>query len=225
MADASSTCWIAIRGAAAGDDIERDRFARRYAPVIRSYLDARWRQKRRAQEIEDAIQDVLFECLRMGGALEKVDPSRPGGFRAFLYGITRNVAHRWEERGYGREKRLETAEQSAVPDDQPELSQAFDRAWARSIVRQAWDLQEERAEARGPDAIRRVDLLRARFEGGKPIREIAKEWNMPADVLHHEYAQARKEFQDALREVVSFHHTEPAANVDSECRKILELVL
>lgn len=224
MTDASSTCWIAIRGAAQGDSVERDRFARRYAPVIRSYLETRWRATRRAQEVEDAVQDVLMECLRLGGALERADPSRPGGFRAFLFGVTRNVALRIEERGGPREERLETADHSAVSSEEPELSEAFDRAWGRSIIRQAWELQEERAEKSGPAAARRVELLRARFEEGLPIREVAKKWQADAARLHHEFAQARKEFQSALREVVAFHHGGPQSNVDAECRRILELV-
>jgi len=32
-----------IRGAAAGEVAERERFARRYIPVVRAYLVARWR--------------------------------------------------------------------------------------------------------------------------------------------------------------------------------------
>ena len=34
---------------------------------------------------------MFLTCFREGGALDRVDPARAGGFRAFLYGIARNV--------------------------------------------------------------------------------------------------------------------------------------
>ncbi len=43
MTQAASTCWTVIQGAAAGRGDDRDQFARRYAPVVRAYLGARWR--------------------------------------------------------------------------------------------------------------------------------------------------------------------------------------
>ena len=47
---------------------------------------------------EDAVQEVFVECFRRGGALEAVGAGRVPGFRAFLYGVIRNVARRFESR-------------------------------------------------------------------------------------------------------------------------------
>ena len=67
----------------------------------------------------------------------------------------------------------------------------------------------------------RVELLRLRFHEGLPIREIARRWGTAAEVLHHEYARARQEFEAALREVVAFHHPGSPEEVEQECSNLL----
>lgn len=226
MIDVSSTCWVAIRGAAAGDAAERDRFVTRYAPVIHAYLRARWGAVARAGDIEDAVQEVFLECFRSGGALERADEdAAAGGFRGFLYGVTRNVAARFDERRLRRrEVALDTglAEGSAVASDE-DLAAAFDRAWARSVMREAFELQETAADSVA-GARRRVELLRRRFEDGQPIREIARAWNEDPDRVHEEYARARREFARALRQVVAFHQPGAQFRIDQECRRLLEVL-
>jgi RNA polymerase sigma-70 factor (ECF subfamily) len=66
------------------------------------------------------------------------------------------------------------------------------------------------AQKQGDHAVRRHELLQLRFQQGKPIREIAKQWNEDPAKVHHEYATARVEFRAALTQVVAFHH--PGAN-------------
>ena len=73
-------------------------------------------------------------------------------------------------------------------------------------------------------AIRRVEILRLRFEEGLPIREIARKWNAEAAALHREYAKAREEFHAALKEVVAFHLPERPEAVDGECAGLLTLL-
>jgi RNA polymerase sigma-70 factor (ECF subfamily) len=53
-----------IRGAAAGLRHDREEFARKYQPVVRAYLGARWRQSPLAAHVDDAIQDVLLVVMR-----------------------------------------------------------------------------------------------------------------------------------------------------------------
>ena len=50
-----------------------------------------------------------------------------------------------------------------LPAAEEPLSRAFDRAWARAILKQAAALQAERAQARDERAVRRVEILRLRF--------------------------------------------------------------
>jgi len=63
-----------------------------------------------------------------------------------------------------------------------------------------------------------------RFHEGLPIRQIAARWQADAAVLHHEYAKARREFKDALMEVVAFHSPGPPAALEKECAELLELL-
>jgi RNA polymerase sigma-70 factor (ECF subfamily) len=208
-----------IRGAAAGRDADRAEFSRRYAQVIRAYLAARWRASALIGEIEDAVQDVFLDCFRDGGALGRADPGRPGGFRAFLYGVVRHVAQRIE-RARAKAGRPFTDEHEA-PARQRSLSQEFDRAWAKAIMRQAARVQAESAREAGPDALRRVELLRLRFQEGLPIREIARLWDEDAARLHREYAKARREFRDALRAVVAEHLVAPPGKIDEEAERLI----
>lgn len=221
-----STCWTVIGGAAAGREEDRSTFAQLYEPAARAYLVARWRQGLSRNDLDDAIQEVFVECFRQGGVLDRVSPDRPGGFRAFFYGVLRNVALRIETRRARRNKH-EAGSDSAIhqveaSDDR--LSQVFDRAWAVSIMRQAAERQAELSHQKGPDAVRRVDLLRLRFHDNLPIREIAERWQIDPAVLHREYAKSRKEFRGALLEVMRFHCPDSPQAAERECETLLALL-
>jgi RNA polymerase sigma-70 factor (ECF subfamily) len=101
------------------------------------------------------------------------------------------------------------------------LSRLFERTWAQAIMTEAARLQRRRASERGPEAVRRVELLRLRFEENLPIRTIAVRWGVAAAGLHHAYAKARHEFRAALLEVVAFHHPGSLAEVEQEAASLL----
>jgi RNA polymerase sigma-70 factor (ECF subfamily) len=216
------TCWTVIQAAAAGSAAERSEFARRYCPVIRGYLAARWRSSPCRHELDDAVQEVFVECFKQGGALDRMEPER-GGFRPFLFGVVRNVALRAERTLSRRREQNASQDQQleAVADDDPSPSRAFDRAWALAIFREAGLWQEQKARRAGEAACRRVELLHLRFHENLPIREIARRWKTDAAVLHYEYAKARQEFKAALLDVVAFHHPGSAAEVEQECANLL----
>lgn len=226
MAELSTTCWTAVRGAAGGDAAERARFALRYEPVVRAYLTARWRRSGPGQDLEDALQEVFLECFKEGGALETVAPGRPGGFRAFLHGVTRKVAARYDERRLRRREvgleELDAEPWSVASED--DFAKVFDRAWARAMVREAAAQQARHARNAGDEAQQRVELLQLRFQEGLPIREIARRLDREPSRVHHDYAKAREEFQLALREVVAFHMPGVDAGLDHECERLLELL-
>jgi len=226
MGAAESTCWSVIEGAATGNQGDRETFAGHYAGVIRSYLMARWRGTGWREDLDDAVQEVFLECFRQGGALGKADSSRTGGFRAFLYGVVRNVALRIEAQRAKEKKRRagEPVELDDLPQDDERLSRVFDLAWARALLREAATLQEERSRGEGEAAQKRVQLLRLRFYDGLPLREIARLWQIEPAQVHLEYARARAEFKGALWAVISFHH--PSATPGEarrECEKLLHL--
>jgi RNA polymerase sigma-70 factor (ECF subfamily) len=210
-----------IRGAALGSAADRETFARHYLPIVRAYLAARWRGSGWLRDIDDTVQNVFVECFRHGGALARIEPGR--GFRPFLYGIVRNVARRVET-DRPREVHADLADLDRLPDDDESQSRAFDRAWARGLLREAAALQEQHARQAGSEALRRVELLRLRFHDGLPIREVAGRWNVEPAVLHREYARARQEFRAALVEVIAFHHPGPSDEIEHECVGLLALL-
>ena len=211
-----------IRGAAAGNASDRDEFARRYDSVIRAYLGARWRGSALLGQLDDAAQEVFLACFREDSPLAKADPEWPGGFRAFLYGVVRNVARGFEKK-LVRSKEQDAGsvfDLDAVQGREEPLSKVFDRAWALALLQQAAMLQATRA--RGDDAAtRRVELLRLRFQEELPIREIAQRWDADPARLHREYAKARAEFQQSLAEVVSLHQRGTPAEIQGECERLL----
>jgi RNA polymerase sigma-70 factor (ECF subfamily) len=151
---------------------------------------------------------VFLQCFREGGVLERATPETLKSFRAFLFGVTRNIALGFEARKIPRhEKQADTGFDPVDPKATEErLSIVFDRAWAESIVREAAVRQAERAEILGEDARRRHELLQLRFHDGLPIREIARRWNEEPRRVHKQYEKARAEFEDALKDVISFHY-------------------
>jgi RNA polymerase sigma factor (sigma-70 family) len=220
------TCWTLIEGAARGPGEARETFASRYLPSVRAYLRARWRDPSLRQEVDDAAQEVFLDLLREGGALARVDPGRPGGFRAYLRGVVRTVALRVETREARRHARGEwhPPDLDALPADDESLSRTFDREWARTVVREAGFRHEKRARAAGDAAMQRREILRLRFQEGVPIREIAERWGTDPARLHHDYARARAEFLEALVAVVSAYHPGPPGEVRRECEHLLALL-
>jgi RNA polymerase sigma factor (sigma-70 family) len=222
------TRWTIILGAREGDPDDRLAFATVYEPIVRTYFRARWRNSPMASTIDDAVQDVFLDLFRDGGPLSRVERGRPGGFRAYLYGVLRVTALRNERdaaRRWARGRQVEDEAIGALPIDEPGVSTSFDRAWAEAMVREAGSRQRARAREKGAEAQRRVEILRLRFEEGWPIRDIARHWGEDAGRVHHEYAKARREFHDALLEVVAAHHPGASAEaVEREAQNLLEIL-
>lgn len=217
MSTSESTCWTVIRAAAAGSTADREVLARRYLGAVRAYLAARWRVSALGNDLDDATQEVFVECFRQGGAVEAAGAGRVPAFRAFLYGVVRNVARRFECRPVRAAGPL-----PEVAADEVSQSRLFDRAWAQAIMAEAAQLQRQRAAAGGPEAVQRVELLRLRFGENLPIRAIAERWGADAARLHHAYALARQEFKAALLAVLAFHQPGNPAELEQEAASLLK---
>ena len=217
MPNSESTCWTVIRVAAAGSPAGREELASRYLGVVRAYLAARWRSSALLAECDDAVQEVFVECFRQGGAVEAAGSGRVTNFRAFLYGVIRNVARRFESRPVRAPGPL-----PEIATDEASQSRLFDRTWARAIMAEAAQLQQKRAAESGDEAVQRVELLRARFEENLPIRTIAERWSVDPAWLHHAYALARQEFRAALLEVVAFHQPGSPVDLEQEVASLLK---
>jgi RNA polymerase sigma-70 factor (ECF subfamily) len=219
-----TTCWTIVRGAAAGERGAREEVARRYLPVVRAYLARRWAGSARIDDLDDAVQELFLELFRAEGALERLDPSRTGGFRAYLYGVARTLARRVEARGArarGREEPQEDLE--LLPAEEETLSRAFDRAWALALVQESLRVLEQggRNDHAGG---RHAEILRMRFAENLPVREIASRRNEDPAAVHRQYARARDAFKEALFQVVAEHHGGSRAEIERECELLLEIL-
>jgi len=204
---AETTCWTLIRAARAGEREGREEFVRCYTAPVDAYLRARWRGSPLASEVPDACQEVFLECFRQDGVLDHVEEGRPGGFRAYLFGVVRNVARaeerRWIRRSGPQDE--QAFELAALRSDPDGPSRAFDRAWARAMLREAATLMRLRAESQGGDGTLRVELLREHVCNGLSIRELARRWDIDCNALQRRYAQARSEFERAVRDTLATH--------------------
>jgi len=206
---------------------ERKAFVAHYLSTIASYLAKRWRGSRLFAHVEDACHDVFVECFRENGALSRFDSTRPDGFKPFLYGIVRNIARRVEQQ-VARNMPTGNHESTtlvAVASDDKCVSWQMDRRWALDVIRKALAMQEERARDSDGAASRRVELLRLRFHNNLPIRKIAELWHEDARHVHNEYARARTDYQNALRDVVGEQFTNlTRREIETKCRALVELL-
>jgi DNA-directed RNA polymerase specialized sigma24 family protein len=216
-----STSWSSIQGAARGSSLDRDRFVSRYGPLMRAYLDSRWHGGPLEGSLEDAVQDVFVECLRHDGVLARAQAASLGSIRAFLL-----VSYAtWPG---ARSARFQTprgdGEVALDPiDGSPAASGAFDRAWARAVVAEALELQRREAAARGERALRRIELLRLRFEEGLPIRDVAARWGDPVPLVQREYRAARRDYREALVAVQRLHLGEGGGRIEEAEHELREL--
>ncbi|MGE0432512.1 MAG: RNA polymerase sigma factor [Planctomycetota bacterium] len=226
--DASeNTWWTLVNTAAAGDTEARETFAATYIGVVRAYLAARWRGGPMVNELDDAVQETFVECFREGGALQRVQGPAQGRFRTFLFAVARNVGRRFEEKR-SRDRKRHTSDslhESQFENNDEHASRAFDRAFAETVVARAAHRQLTAAQEAGDAAIRRVELLRLRFQDDLPIRDIAKQWNEDAAFVHHEYARAREEFRKALISELTFQNPDATVTeIEEECVSLLQML-
>lgn len=214
-----------IGEAAGGHQEQRAEFVRRYGPIVVEYLAARWRGTALLAEVRDVTHDVFLESFRLGGVLERAEPTRSGGFRAFFYGVVRNVARRHEDaRARRREQQPSTSfDADACENPETSLSRVLDRAWARAVLDEAGARHRRAAEAQGEEALLRVELLRLRYEEGLPVREIARCWKMAADKVHQEARRARREFRRCLEAELAFQG-ENEVDVEKQWEEFLSLL-
>jgi RNA polymerase sigma-70 factor (ECF subfamily) len=209
-----------VRSAAAGDLESRAAFCEIYGPVIRAVLAARWKLGEDREEVSDGVQEVFLQCLKPGGALGRADAERPGGFRAFLYGVTRNVAGTLEAARHRRRREHGSEGCDSVQSDEATMSRIFDRAFAQALTHEARRLLARRAPPGSPAATR-LRALELMYERGLPSRQIARELGVDVATVYPLLTRARREFKGALLEVVAGYHPEDAREaLERRCSEI-----
>lgn len=207
--------------------MDKESFAQRYGPVLRAYLAARWRLPTDHERVEDATQEIFLQCFKKGGALERAEPGKGGGFRAFIYGVARNIAtmaersyHRRRDSGALSKDAVEWAELEA---DEPSLSQVFDKAWAVMVTREARDLMARRAK--DDSARRRLAALELRYQEHKPPREIADHIGQDVTQVYELLRRARQEYRVALLEIMAAYHPHAGEQeLEERCVELLQVL-
>lgn len=218
------TCWTLIAAVRNGDDDARKDFVDRYMAPVHAYLRARWKSGPLSSDCDDAAQVVFVRCFSDSSPLEAVNARNDGSFRAFLYGVCRNVA-REMERDRSKRGGAEGLELDEQPGRERRLSTVFDRAFARQVMKEARERFRLMAEAGDEASRRRFELLGLRFEENRPIRDIAAAWQLDPAHVHKEYARARKEYREALLAVLA--DQEPGrtdAQIEEAARHLLEIL-
>ncbi len=221
-----STSWSLVLGAAAAVPADREEFGRRYGPVIAGYFAARWRLPVGHERVDDARQEVLLRCFSPGGPLERVDPARSGGFRAYLRGVVGRVASELE-RKMSRRARREA--RGFEPDDVAALqstpSEAFDRGWAEMVTDQAWAVMADKARGH-PWAELRLRVLGMRYADGLAPREIAAAIDeLGVRQVRRMVATGRHHFRTAMMHVLSGYHPDlSSVQLEQKCRELIDLL-
>ena len=218
-----STSWSLIQRAANGVVTDRETFAQRYEPVVRSYFAARWNLPFDHEAVADASQEVFVECFKQNGVLSHADATRGSSFRAFLYGVSRRIGANIERR---LARRRESPVDSAiclqeVEQSEATLSQAFDRAWAHAVIFEAGELARERA-AGEPFREHAQQVLDLHFGENLAPPEIARQLALDVHAVHRLLRRGKRDFRAALMEVMAAYS--PEATEAELTRKCIDLL-
>ena len=220
------TCWDLIEQAASGDHVGQQEFTQLYMPLVKRYLQERWKSSRLAQEIEDAVQEVFVECIRDRGILQQVDPGRGTSFRAFLLGATRNVARRIERKAMGKHAHDQevTSFLDGIESNEERLTQLFEKDWAQAALRGASQLHQDRATEKGGNALVRWQVLGYHFGEGLTAPAIAERIQADVSNVHKWLSRGRQDFAECLHHVVArqFREGTPAEEIQLECQRMLD---
>jgi RNA polymerase sigma factor (sigma-70 family) len=207
-----------IIDAGSGDHAARTAFVARYEPALRRYIAARWRLALNHEQVLDATQEVILECLKENGALSRVDRECNSGFRAFLYGVARNVSLRVEQRR--KRRALSSLTPDLVSVDERHLSAVFDSAFAQVLVSEALEILQQQGTSEGGSL--KWQLLEMNHVDGMPARAIAEARSLAVTQVYKLLHAARRDFRNALLQVLSVQH--PGMNLpelEAEMRSLL----
>lgn len=194
-----------------------------YADAVARYLGLKFPDLRRRGQIDDLVQEVLLALLRQGEVLQRADPAHGGRFRYFLMRVAYNAAR-------NAHRRLARADWSLLADEAVSESLAetgtfdgeadMDRAWAASVLQQAWrELRAWAADGRLPSES--VALLERNLLHGVSLREAATELGLSLGTAHRRLARART----LVRQAVIDHLRFTGALGDDDEEQAFELLL
>jgi DNA-directed RNA polymerase specialized sigma24 family protein len=146
------TQWSELGRAGVGDLHALDHLLRRYLPALKTHLVL----KRRLQpdRADDLLQSFVADKVLMGDLLARADREK-GKFRTFLltalerYLISALRHETAKKRSPGEGSLLELDEYADDARVESDAAEAFDRAWARQVIREVLRRMQAECEASG----------------------------------------------------------------------------
>lgn len=175
-----------------------------YAEAIAAYLRAKLPDEH-ADRLEDVIQEVLLDLLGKPEALARAQPGSGSRFRYFIMHLAWQSAlnHlRYQRRRDHRSldavvEAGETPAAGLAQDSPSDQHHAMDRAWAVSVVRQAFD-DADAATAAGQLDQEALRVLTANLIEGRSLREVATDTGLSLATCSRRLAQGRQFLQRAM---------------------------
>jgi DNA-directed RNA polymerase specialized sigma24 family protein len=183
-----------------------------YADPIGRYLRGKFSSDTALARLDDVIQEVLVYLMQHPELLSRAHPGeiaagQASRFRYFIMTLAYNAARNAMRRhihqremnaAMGDDGETTVAEALAVahqPTD--EVQQAMDRAWAESLLMQAW--RDLSAWAEDGTLEKEIPaIVRANLVDGRNLRDISSELNIPLATCHRRLARGRTYLQKAL---------------------------
>jgi RNA polymerase sigma factor (sigma-70 family) len=169
-----------------------------YSSAIARYLRRKFPQE---VDLEDVIQEVLVHLFEHPELMSAAQPGGGSRFRYLLMTLAWNEArNRLRER-----RRRQHRERTATPETVNEHTSgvvaadhgSMDRAWAESLLAQAWT--DLRGWASDGTLEREIPaLLQEHLVRGRNLRDIAAELRLPLATCHRRLARGRTYLQKAI---------------------------
>ena len=169
-----------------------------YAGAIAQYLRFKLPQE---GDLEDIIQEVLVHLFEHPELMASARPGSGSRFRYLVMTLAWNEARNRLRERWRRQARELTTERAAierqsVPSEDSDTS-TMDRAWAQSVLHQAWSDVRGWASDGTLEAVI-PDLLRQHLVEGRNLRDIAAGLGLPLATCHRRLARGRTWLQKAI---------------------------
>ena len=149
-----------------------------------------WGILQNRSEAEDVVQEAFWRVWQNASQYQE----QRGSFKSWLFRIARNLAIDTVRRRKVRPQTVETEEQLAKIDQQPNVATNTSEQAAERIVRQ--DVREALSSL----PMEQATIIRLAYFGGLTRQEIAKKTDTPLGTVHTRARLALKKLRQYLKE-------------------------
>jgi DNA-directed RNA polymerase specialized sigma24 family protein len=207
------------------------RLLERYLPALRAHL--LWGKRLPPEEADDVLQDFVAGKIIERGLIGRADAAL-GKFRTFLLAaLDRFLIDHFRQRNAKKRSPdgipLEIGEHGDLLPSPPQPSDAFDVAWARSVLAEALRRMRAECEASGRADVWGVfqcRLLDPSLQGTEPIdyeQLVARFGLQSPSQASNVLITAKRMFARALRSVVG-EYAMREEEIDAEIRELREIL-